>query len=209
MKAKTMRGITLNILLILVMPIMVAGQDKPQPAAQRQEGAPQPQQVKPKEDLGPTADSIRPYRSSGRDPFRKTIRPKAGRGKQQLPPHVLPFPSLDARRMEFRQQVEQARARDGAEPDPVSQYLITELQITGVFRDDRGPGAFVKAQPTGTMFFVRNGSRCYNGEVVRIGGDPSDPASANVVFREVSYLEVNGKRSTQERVVTKSPAEKK
>jgi hypothetical protein len=59
------------------------------------------------------------------------------------------------------------------------------------------------------MFFVRNGARCYNGEVVRIGGDASDPGSAKVVFREVSYMEVNGKQTPQERVVTKSPAEKK
>ena len=37
-----------------------------------------------------------------------------------------------------------------------------------LFRDDRGYGAFVKASPTGTMLFLRTGTRCYNGEVVRI-----------------------------------------
>jgi hypothetical protein len=59
------------------------------------------------------------------------------------------------------------------------------------------------------MFFVRNGARCYNGEVLRIGGDPSDPAGAKVMFREVSYQEVNGKQSPQERTITKAPGEKK
>ena len=161
-----------------------------------------------KEYLGPTADSIRPYRSSGRDPFKKTIKPKTPRGKQ-VQARMLGFPTLDVRRAEFRQKVEQARARDGAEPDPVSQYLVSELDVTGVFRDDRGYGAFVRAQPTGTMFFVRNGVRCFNGEILRIGGDASDPGSAKVVFREVSYQELNGKQSPQERVVTKSPGEKK
>ena len=59
------------------------------------------------------------------------------------------------------------------------------------------------------MFFVRNGARLYNGEVVRIGGDASDPGSAKVMFREVSYMEVNGKQSPQEKVVTKTAADKK
>jgi hypothetical protein len=206
MKAKTIKTMTLQILVVLTMAIRVSAQDKP---AQKADAAPQPQQVSTgKEYLGPTADSIRPYRSSGRDPFKRIVKPKTPRGKQQQS-RMLGFPSLDMRRAEFRQKVEQARARDAAEPDPVSQYLVAELDITGVFRDDRGPGAFVRAQPTGTMFFVRNGARCYNGEVLRIGGDASDPGAAKVMFREVSYQEVNGKQAPQERMVTKAPGEKK
>jgi hypothetical protein len=80
---------------------------------------------------------------------------------------------------------------------------------TGVFRDERGYGAFVRAQPTGTMFFVRSGARVFNGEVMRIGGDASDPGNAKVVFREVSYTELNGKQTPQEHMVTKLPGEKK
>jgi hypothetical protein len=206
MNAKMIKGITSQILVVLALTIIVSAQDKP---AQKADAPPQPQQVSTgKEYLGPTADSIRPYRSSGRDPFKKTVKPKTARGKQQQT-RVLGFPTLDVRRAEFRQKVEVARARDGAEPDPVSQYLVAELDITGVFRDDRGFGAFVRAQPTGTMFFVRNGARCYNGEVLRIGGDASDPGAAKVMFREVSYQEVNGKQSPLERMVTKAAAEKK
>jgi len=37
----------------------------------------------------------------------------------------------------------------------------------------------------------------------------ADPGSAKVVFREVSYQELNGKQSPQERLVTKLPGEKK
>ena len=205
MKAKMIKAITLQILLLLSVSVRVTAQDK----AEKAEAPPQPQQVNSgKEYLGPTADSIRPYRSSGRDPFKKTVKPKTARGKQAQS-RVLGYPTLDVRRAEFRQKVDQARARDGAEPDPVSQYLVSELDITGVFRDDRGFGAFVRAQPTGTMFFVRNGARCYNGEVLRIGGDPSDPGAAKVMFREVSYQEVNGKQSQLERMVTKTAMEKK
>jgi hypothetical protein len=209
MNAKTIKIMTLQILVVLAMAIMVSAQDKPAQKADKPDAPPQPQQVGTgKEYLGPTADSIRPYRSSGRDPFKRTVKAKTARGKQQQA-RMLGFPALDVRRAEFRQKVEQARARDGAEPDPVSQYLVAELDVTGVFRDDRGPGAFVRAQPTGTMFFVRNGARCFNGEVLRIGGDASDPGTARVMFREVSYQEVNGKQSQQERMVTKAPGEKK
>jgi hypothetical protein len=204
MKAKTIKGMTLQILFVLAMAVIVSAQDKP---AQKADAAPQPQQAAGKEYLGPTADSIRPYRSSGRDPFKRTvIKPKTPAGKLQQT-RILGFPTLDVRRAEFRQKVEQARARDGAEPDPVSQYLVAELDITGVFRDDRGFGAFMRAGPTGTMFFVRNGAKCYNGEVMRIGGDGAD--SSKVMFREVSYKEVNGKQSAQERMVTKAAGEKK
>ena len=209
MKAKMIKAITSQILFVLTLAVMVSAQDKPGQKADKPDAPPQAQQVRTgKEYLGPTADSIRPYRSSSRDPFKKTIKPKTPRGKQQQS-RMLGFPSLDLRRAEFRQKVEQARARDGAEPDPVSQYLVGELDITGVFRDERGPGAFVRAQPTGTMFFVRNGARVYNGEVFRIGGDSSEPGAAKVMFREKSYQEVNGKQVEQERMVTKAPADKK
>jgi hypothetical protein len=157
-----------------------------------------------KEELGPVAESIKPYRATNRDPFRRTPRPKGPKAKNATPRNV-GFPTLDARRAEFRQKVQQAVATDRPEPDPVSQYLVAEIDVTAVFRDDRGFGAFVKAQPTGTMFFIRNGSRLYNGEVVRILADEGE-GSARVQFREVSYVEVGGKQSPQDRVVTKSSA---
>ncbi|SRR6266404_3424898 len=210
MKSNVTKAILLNIGLTLGLtvniPATAAGQDKTEQA--KAEAAPQPQQVKSgRQDLGPTADSIRPYRMSGRDPFKKVVKPKTAKGKQQA--RLLGFPTLDVRRAEFRQQVAKLRASDAAEPDPVSQYLVSELDVTGVFRDERGYGAFVRAQPSGTMFFVRNGARCYNGEVLRIVGEGADSAGAKVVFRETSYMELNGKRSPQEQVVTKSPVDKK
>jgi hypothetical protein len=203
MSAKKINLVT-SAVLLAVLSVVATAQEKPQQPAARDDSS---QQAKAKEYLGPTADSIRPYRPSGRDPFKKNVKPKA-RGKSQQA-RLLGFPTLDVRRAEFRQKVETARARDAAEPNPVSQYLVSELEVTGVFRDERGFGAFVRAQPTGTMFFVRNGTRVYNGEVVRIGGDAADPGAAKVVFREVSYMEVNGKQSPQEQVVTKMATDKK
>lgn len=209
MNAKTVKAIILQVIVVLAMSIAVLAEDKQAQKTDKADPPPQPQQVSNgKEYLGPTADSIRPYRASGRDPFKRTVKPRAAKAKQ-MQNRVLGYPSLDVRRAEFRQKVDQSRLRDGSEPDPVSQYLVSELDITGVFRDERGPGAFVRAQPTGTMFFVRNGAKCYNGEVLRIASDHSDPGGAKVMFREVSYQEVNGKQTPQERTVTKAPGEKK
>src|SRR5262252_2754051 len=210
MNAKTVKAIILQVMVVLAMSIAVLAEDKPAQKTDKADPPPQPQQVSNgKEYLGPTADSIRPYRASGRDPFKRTVKPRAAAKAKQMQNRALGYPSLDVRRAEFRQKVDQARSRDGSEPDPVSQYLVSELDITGVFRDERGPGAFVRAQPTGTMFFVRNGAKCYNGEVLRIASETSDPGGAKVMFREVSYQEVNGKQTPQERTVTKAPGEKK
>jgi hypothetical protein len=186
-----------------------AAQDKAavEKAVQQAEGGTsQAQPVKTgKEYLGPTADSIRPYRPSYRDPFKKAVKPRLAKNAKAIA-RLQGFPAMEVRRAEFKQKVDQARSRDLSEPDPVSQYLVTELEVTGVFRDDRGFGAFVRASPTGSMFFLRNGARLYNGEVVRIEGDGPATGGARVVFREVSYVETNGKQSPQERTVVKTPA---
>ncbi len=192
MKARLIATAVLTVAILAATGFEAAGQEDPN------------KQRSSKEFLGPTAESIRPYKPAGRDPFKKFVKPKASK-KKDLAPRVVGFPPLEMRRAEFRQKVDQARARELPEPDPVMQYLVSELDITGVFRDSRGYGAFVRAQPTGTMFFVRNGARCYNGEVVRIEGDEAETGGAKVMFRELSYVEVNGKQSPQERMVAKAP----
>jgi hypothetical protein len=157
-----------------------------------------------KESLGPTADSIRPYRPYNRDPFKKPIKPKTPKDKAKQVALQLGYPVIETRRAEFRQRVSEARDRGLSEPEPVMQYLVNELDVTGVFRDERGYGAFVKAQPTGTMLFLRTGTRCYNGEVVRIEGD--EAGASRVMFREFYNIEQNGKAIKQERIVAKLPA---
>ncbi|MCI0490018.1 MAG: hypothetical protein L0229_25785 [Blastocatellia bacterium] len=197
----------LMILLILsVISVMSAAAQsaEQEPSAQPQTNPGNSRQGRSgREEVGPSADSIRPYRPSGRDPFKKAVKqPKKVEKKEG--PRLIPPPPLETRRAEFRQKVEMARARDLPDPNPLTQYLINELSVTGIFSDEQGNGAFVKAQPTGTMFFVRRGTPCYNGEVLRIETDESDNG-AKVLFREVSYIEINGKRSPQERVVGKIP----
>ena len=173
----------------------------PQTAAANSQAQPAPGGAK--ENLGPTADSIRPYRPYNRDPFKKPLKPKTPKDKAKQVALQLGYPVIETRRAEFRQKVGEARERGLSEPEPVMQYLVNELDVTGVFRDDRGYGAFVKASPTGTMLFLRTGTRCYNGEVVRIEGD--EAGASRVMFREFFKVEQNGKAVTQERMVAKAP----
>jgi hypothetical protein len=161
-----------------------------------------------KEYLGPSGDSIRPYRPAGRDPFRKVMPPKVPKsgvkGGPPAAPKPLGFPGLDERRAKYRAMVEDYSDKGLAEPNPVMQYLVSELEVTGVFRDDSGYGAFIRAVPTGTTFFIRRGARCYNGEVLRIESDTSD-SGAKVTFRQESFVEINNKQVKQENVVSKQP----
>lgn len=173
---------------------------QPSPASSTVE---QTKQEPPKKALGPVADTIQPYRPAGRDPFKMTIvkLPSVAKAKAPKP---IGFPTFDVRRAEYRRLVAQNEAKGLPAPDPTRQYLVSELSILGVFSDQRGPGAFVRAQTTGTTFFVRQGSKCYNGEILRIESDPSDLSGARVVFKELSFLDVNGKQTQQERVVAKT-----
>ncbi|MFL6215798.1 MAG: hypothetical protein ACJ74J_18085 [Blastocatellia bacterium] len=184
-----------------------AQQSQPQASAQAPAQTQAASQAQPtpgaKENLGPTADSIRPYRPYNRDPFKKPIKPKTPKDKAKQAALQLGYPMIEERRVLYRQQVAMSREKGLAEPEPVTQYLVNELDVTGVFRDERGYGAFVKAQPTGTMLFVRNGTRCFNGEIVRIEGD--EAGASRVTFRELYKIEQNGKPLTQERMVAKVP----
>jgi hypothetical protein len=160
-----------------------------------------------KEYLGPSGDSIKPYRPAGRDPFKRVMPPKikvGPKGGTPTAPKPLGFPALEERRAKYRAMVEDYSDRGLAEPNPVMQYLVSEIEVTGVFRDDSGYGAFIRAVPTGTTFFIRRGARCYNGEVLRIESDTSD-SGAKVTFRQEAFVEINNKQVKQENIVSKQP----
>ena len=197
------RGLLLvSLLLCCLLSLLVIkakGQDRAaQPTSYQQTST-------SKEYLGPSGDSIRPYRPAGIDPFRKAIKPKPkpkpGTDKAAK---LMGFAPLEERRAKYRQLVEEYAEKGMAEPSPVMQYLVSELDVMGIFRDEQGYGAFIRAIPTGTTFFVRRGSHCFNGEVLRIESDASDTGS-KVTFRQESYeMTADGKQKKNETFVAKS-----
>src|ERR1041384_5102330 len=111
MKANSMKEILVTYLqvsaLTLTLFVTASAQTKPEQAAVKTDPPPQPHQAQTaKEDVGPKAASSRPYRRSGRDQFKKTVKPRTAKGKQ--PAHLLGLPSRDVRRAEFRQKVDAA-----------------------------------------------------------------------------------------------------
>ena len=200
-KRPAMALMILGALPVLWVPLCVAQQ----PQQQAQSNAHPPTETA-KEALGPSSDSIHPYRPAGRDPFKMEIVVKtAARSKT---PKAVGFPALDMRRAEFRQKVIAARRSGQAEPDAMTQYLVSELEVLGVFSDGQGQGVFLRAQPTGTTFFVRQSAKCYNGQIVRVESDSADLAGSRVVFKETSFTEVDGKQTPTDRLVAKIAGQK-
>src|SRR5438128_3599433 len=68
-----------------------------------------------RESLGPTADSIRPYRPYNRDPFKKPIKPKTPKDKARQVALQLGYPMVEERRALYRQQVAASRDKGLAE----------------------------------------------------------------------------------------------
>src|SRR5437868_6581158 len=137
------------------------------------------------------------------------MRRRAIRAKRRLPkPEAIGFPPLDVRRAQFQQRAQRAADEGKPEPDPLSQYLVSELDVLGVFSDEQGLGAFVRATPTGTTFYARRVARCFNGEILRVEVEGMESSGSRVVFREKSFIESGGKQVEQERVVAKAATAK-
>ncbi len=157
-----------------------------------------------KENVGPAADTIQQYRPVGRDPFKRLV----VKNTKPKKPVTLGFPPLDVRRAQFQQRAQRAADEGKPDPDPMSQYLVSELDVLGVFSDEHGLGAFVRAGPTGTTFYARRGLRCFNGEIVRIEVEGMESSGSRVIFREKTFIETGGKQVEQERVVAKAATAK-
>ena len=108
------------------------------------------------------------------------------------------WPAFEARHAEWLRRRESAAAAGLNGPDPLSQYLVSEVVVSCVFDTDTGYGVFLHASPTGNTFFATPGMALHNGRLVEIvpaaGGFSDDVV---VVFAERTG------RSGEERRVTK------
>lgn len=98
------------------------------------------------------------------------------------------WPAFEARHGEWVRRKEMAVGAGTAEPDPLWQYLVSEVIVTGVFETEDGMGVFVHATPTGNTFFARPGAELYNGRLVEVRPGASGFAdAAEAVFAERSH----------------------
>lgn len=121
------------------------------------------------------------YQSGKRSPFEDPARRPKRFGP---PPSVKPFPSAQQRLQEYLTKRQHAKAVGAKLPSPLSAYLVSELEVNGIYKTKEGWGAFVRAKTTDTTFFVRIGDKAFNGEIVRI-----EPRQ--VVFTDITWM-LNG-----------------
>ncbi len=144
-------------------------------------------------------------RQDPNDPFKRVPKkpPVVPEEKDANKPVPIPFPPLEQRQQDYLQAKQRARAQGLPEPDAIGQYLVNELNVTGVFETDTGVGAFVQAVPTNTTFFVTAGTRVFNGEIVRINTGANFDLG-QVEFREMTKYRVKKKEQSVVNTVTKA-----
>ncbi len=107
---------------------------------------------------------------------RKPVAPK-----KQVPT----WPTYEARRQDFLQRVRSANGAGLTSPDPLTQFLVSEVIVTGIFETENGFGAFLHALPNGRTFESRPGSELYNGRLTNIIVGPNGfMDEGSVVFLE-------------------------
>src|SRR5881394_4373883 len=130
------------------------------------------------------APVIREKSSAGRDPFRKyapVIKPPKSMTK-------LEAPSIQVRIERYRAQKMAAASAHIAAPKPTTALLLSEVQVTGIFRTPRGWSAMVEATPLSPKlsYVVYPGESFFDGQLVAI-------EEGRLVFRG-DVLWTDGKR---------------
>lgn len=105
-------------------------------------------------------------KSSARDPFKKyqpVIKPKGSATK-------LEPPSIQVRIERYRAQKAAAANAHVAAPKPTTALLLSEVQVTGIFRTPRGWSAMVEATPLTPKlsYVIYPGESFFDGQLVAI-----------------------------------------
>lgn len=104
---------------------------------------------------------------SGRDPFKKyqpVIKPSKASASKLEPP------SIQVRIERYRAQKTAAAFAHVAAPKPTTALLLSEVQVTGIFRTPRGWSAMVEATPLTPKlsYVVYPGESFFDGQLVAI-----------------------------------------
>lgn len=102
-------------------------------------------------------------RKGGRDPFKRYEPPV--RVKTTA---TLAAPSIEVRIERYRAQKAAAAAAHVQPPKPTTALLLSEMQVTGVFRTPRGWAAMVEATPIKLSYVVYPGETFFDGQLVAI-----------------------------------------
>ena len=133
----------------------------------------------------------------GRDPFQKYQPPV-----RAVKPTKLEPPPIQVRIERYRAQKLAAAAAHVAPPKPTTALLISEMQVTGIFRTPRGWAAMIEAIPIKLSYVIYPGEAFFDGQLVAI-------EEGSLTFRrEIVWLDGRREKSTEVKPLRKpSPVE--
>jgi hypothetical protein len=102
-----------------------------------------------------------------RDPFRKPLPPSKPRYSKSSPVPITP-PTIQERVDRYKAQKMAAMNSQRSAPKPTTAFLLSEMQVTGIFRTPRGYAAMVEATPIKLSYVIYPGELFYDGQLVAI-----------------------------------------
>ncbi|HEY0078724.1 MAG TPA: hypothetical protein VGB73_08760 [Pyrinomonadaceae bacterium] len=107
------------------------------------------------------------YRGAGRDPFVPYTPPVKRKVVKKVPVPVAP-PSIQERINMYKSLKANAMSLQQPAPKPTTALLLSEVQVTGIFRTPRGYAAMVEATPISLSYVIYPGEQFFNGQLVAI-----------------------------------------
>ena len=105
-----------------------------------------------------------------RDPFVPYV-PPVKKKKTVNGASPISVPSIQERIDKYKAQKREAMNRQQPAPKPTTALLLSEMQVTGIFRTPRGYAAMVEATPIKLSYVIYPGEMFYDGQLVAIEED--------------------------------------
>jgi len=105
-----------------------------------------------------------------RDPFVK-YEPPVKKKKTATAAIPVVVPSIQERITKYKAQKLEAMNRQQPAPKPTTALLLSEMQVTGIFRTPRGYAAMVEATPIKLSYVIYPGELFFDGQLVAIEED--------------------------------------
>ena len=153
--------------------------------------------VSAQDEKKPEEQPAKQAKKGGRDPFKKYEPPVKAPKPLKLEP-----PPIQVRIERYRAQKMAAAAAHVPPPKPTTALLLSEIQVTGIFRTPRGWAAMIEATPIKLSDVVYPGETFFDAELVAIEEN-------NLTFRrEVVWLDGRREKSAEVKPLRKpSPVE--
>jgi hypothetical protein len=112
-----------------------------------------------------------PYRAAQKDPFtgyKVYFKKKKAEKKESAKPMPVTPPTVAERIEQYKAQKRAAMSLQRPAPKPTTALLLSEVQVTGIFRTPRGYAAMVEATPINLSYVIYPGEPFYDGMLVAI-----------------------------------------